>query len=199
MKESDSMESSGVDSGLADALRESARLLRQNRPGEAATRLLPFFHLHPAVADVAINLSGAYILQRKWERAARVLRTAVEANPHNAMLWANLGAAELGVLETSGPQQQERAITAYENALKADAGAPNVHYHLALIYKERGDLTRAAAFFLRALEVDPKDRDARNWLAQLDVGAAGQEADGASRAAGQKPGTLAGADEAANN
>jgi tetratricopeptide (TPR) repeat protein len=42
-----------------------------------------------------------------------------------------------------------------------------VHYHLGLIYKERGELIRATAFFQRAQEVNPGDRDARYWLDRL--------------------------------
>lgn len=148
-------------------LNESARLLSQNRPGEALERLLPLQKAKPADPDVAINLGGAYILQRKWDRAVRVLRRAVDAHPDNAALWTNLGAAELGRLELSGPQQQERAIAAYERALQVDPVAPNVHYHLGLIYKQRGELIRASAFFQRALEVSPADRDARYWLDKM--------------------------------
>lgn len=150
-------------------LNASARLLGQNRPGEAAEQLLPLHKAAPHNADVAINLGGAYILQRKWDRAVKVLRHALAANPANSMLWANLGAAELGNLETSGPKQQERAIEAYQNALAADPAAPNVHYHLGLIYVQRRELIRASAFFQRALEVNPEDRDARYWLDRLDV------------------------------
>jgi tetratricopeptide (TPR) repeat protein len=54
-------------------------------------------------------------------------------------------------------------------ALKVDPEAPNVHYHLGLIYKERGELNRASAFFQRALEVNPTDRDARYWLDRLSA------------------------------
>jgi tetratricopeptide (TPR) repeat protein len=151
-------------------LNESARLLGQNRPGEAVTRLLPLHDAAPANADVAINLGGAYILQRKWNRAVKVLRRAVAAraeNADNAMLWTNLGAAELGALETSGPKQQESAIAAYQKALAADPNAPNVHYHLGLIYAYRGENIRAGAFFQRAVEVNPADRDAHRWIERL--------------------------------
>ncbi len=157
-------------------LNESARLLGQNRPGEAVDKLLPLSKAAPENADVAINLGGAYILQRKWNRAVKVLRRAVPSHPHNAMLWTNLGAAELGALESAGPKQQEKAIDAYEHALQADPKAPNVHYHLGLIYASRGELTRASAFFHRALEVNSADRDASRWLDRLDAMQAADEA-----------------------
>ncbi len=148
-------------------LNESARLLGQNRPGEAVEKLLPLSEQSPDHPDVLINLSGAYILQRKWNMAVRVLKIGLKSHPTNAMLWANLGAAELGRLETSGPRQQDKAIAAYQHALQVDPEAPNVHYHLGLIYKERKELMRSAAFFQRALEVNPADRDARYWLDRL--------------------------------
>ena len=148
-------------------LNESARLLSQHRPGEALEKLLPLYAQAPEHPDVLINLSGAYVLQRKWNRAVQVLNEAVKLHPYNAMLWTNLGAAQLGRLETAGPRQQDKAILAYQRALQANPEAPNVHYHLGLIYKERGELSRAAAFFQRALEVNPTDRDARFWLDRL--------------------------------
>jgi tetratricopeptide (TPR) repeat protein len=148
-------------------LNESARLLSQNRPGEALTLLEPLYEQAPTQADIAINVGGAYILQRKWNRAVAVLSKAVEANPESVMLWTNLAAAQLGNLETAGPKQQERAIAAYDRVLALDPEAPNIHYHLGLIYKERGELNRASAFFQRALEVHPNDKDARYWLERL--------------------------------
>ena len=150
------------------ALNESARLLQQNEPDEALAVLEPYLARLPADADLAINVGGAYILQRKWDKAVGVLKKAAEVNPDNAMLWINLAAAELGRLEVAGPQQQARAIDAYQRALKADPMAPNVHYSLGLIHKERGELMRASAFFQRALEVNPADRDARYWLERID-------------------------------
>jgi tetratricopeptide (TPR) repeat protein len=152
---------------FSQALNESARLLAQNRPDEAVAKLLPLYAEDPAHPDVVANLGGAYILQRRWNKAVTVLRAGVRRHPDNAMLWANLGAAELGGLEIAGPRQQERAIRAYERALQADPQAPNVHYHLGLIHKERGDLLAAVTFFQRALEVRPSDRDARYWLDRL--------------------------------
>jgi tetratricopeptide (TPR) repeat protein len=148
-------------------LRASARLLQENRPAEALEILLPLYNAAPTDPDVAINLGGAYILQRKWNRAVRVLRQAADTHPDNAMLWTNLAAAYLGNLALAGPQHQKQAIAAYERVLEIDANAPNVHYHLGLIYKERGELAQARHYFARALEVNPLDRDARTWLKRL--------------------------------
>lgn len=152
---------------LQSAINAGARLLHQNRPGEAVELLEPLYQQAPTHPDLAINLGGAYILQRKWDRAVRVLQKAVEANPNHVMLWINLGAAQLGNIQTAGPKQQERAIRAYERALAIDPKAPNVHYHLGLIYKDRGEFDQAAAAFQGALEVLPSDKDARYWLQQL--------------------------------
>lgn len=151
------------------ALSESARLLQQNRPSEAIALLEALAQQAPDNPDVAINLGGAYILLRKWNKAEAILRRATAENPHNVMMWTNLAAAHLGNLETAGPKQQERAIAAYERALELDPQAPNIHYHLGLIYKERRDWSNAIAYFEQALIVAPADRDARRWLEQIDA------------------------------
>jgi tetratricopeptide (TPR) repeat protein len=155
------------DPQFRQALNESARLLSANRPGEAARILETLRKEHPHDPDIAINLGGALILQRKWNRAVTVLESAAKTHPDNAMLWSNLAAAYLGRLETAGPKQQEKAISAYERAIQLDPKAPNVHYHLGLIHKERGSLERAYAHFQRASEVNPADRDARFWIDRL--------------------------------
>lgn len=148
-------------------LNASARLLQANRPGEAVALLEPLHSRFPHDPDLVINLGGALILQRKWDKAVEVLLPAARQHMGNPMLWTNLAAAHLGRLETSGPKQQRQAIVAYEQALRADPKAPNVHYHLGLIYKEQGNLSRAAALFQRALEVNPNDKDARRWLDRI--------------------------------
>ena len=151
------------------ALSEGAWLLRQNRPSEAMERLLPLYEMAPSNADVAINLGGAYILQGKWNKAVLVLSKAAELHQDNVMLWINLGAAQLGHLQLAGPQQQARAIRAYERAIALDPKAPNVHYHLGLIHKERSEFARATEYFEGALAINPGDADAKYWLNWLSA------------------------------
>lgn len=151
------------------ALAEGAWLLRINQPQAAIEKLLPLYEQAPTNADVAINLGGAYILMAKWNKAVRVLSKAAELHANNPMVWTNLAAAYLGRLELSGPQQQDRAIRAYERALEIDPQTPNIHYHLGLIYKERGDLARAIHYFEEAINVNPDDKDASYWIAHLSA------------------------------
>ena len=153
---------------IRQALSASARLLQQNQPEEVIELLSPLNTANPGDADLAINLGGAYVLLRKWDKAVATLTPAAEANPDNAMLWSNLGAAQLGRLELAGPRAQLKAIEAYKRALQADPKAPHVHYNLGLIFKERGELDRAMVMFERALEVNPKDKDATYWLARIE-------------------------------
>jgi cytochrome c-type biogenesis protein CcmH/NrfG len=117
--------------------------------------------------EVAINLGGAYVMQGRHKEAVSVLEEASQRAPEHVMVWINLGAAYLGYLEESGEEGQLKAIAAFEKALSLDPEAPSVNYNLGLIYKERGEMQKAAAHFWRALDVDPSDRDARIRLKQL--------------------------------
>lgn len=151
-----------------ELLAEGARLLSQRRPGEATTTLQEAAVLLPDSVEVAINLGGAFILQHRYRQAVPVLERASQLAPDNPMVWTNLAAAYLGRLETSGPQQQLQAIRAYEQALAIDPQAPNIDYNLGLIYQDRRDWSQARRHFQRALQVNPHDADAQQWLGKLD-------------------------------
>lgn len=148
-------------------LNEGARLLRQQRPDEAADRLERARELDPMNVEVAINLGGAYVMQGHHAKAVPILEEASRADPDHVMVWINLAAAYLGYLEASDEDSQRKAIAAFERALALNPKAPSVNYNLGLIYKQRGEIEKAAAHFWRALDVDPSDNDARIRLRHL--------------------------------
>jgi tetratricopeptide (TPR) repeat protein len=148
-------------------LNQGASRLRQRRPAEAVDHLERAHKLDPSLVETAINLGGAYVMQGRHQEAVSVLEEASQRAPDHVMLWINLGAAYLGYLEESAEENQLKAIAAFEKALSLDPEAPSVNYNLGLIYKERGEMQKAAAHFWRALDVDPSDRDARIRLKQL--------------------------------
>jgi tetratricopeptide (TPR) repeat protein len=156
------------DASFRDVLNQSARFLQSNRAEEAFALLSQLHAQRPDDPEVAVNLGGALILQAKWRQAVRVLEPAAQRHPQHVMLWINLAAAQLGHLDLAGPQQQRRAIAAYERALALDPKAPNVHYHLGLIHKEQGKLPEAIGYFRQALAINPADRDAAHWIKRLE-------------------------------
>ncbi|RME84966.1 MAG: tetratricopeptide repeat protein [Caldilineae bacterium] len=147
-----------------ELLAEGARLLRSQRPEEALPPLERAFELAPHEPDIAVTLGGALVMGHQWSKAVAFLEDAVDRHPDNALLWINLAAAYLGVLELSSRKRQDQAIAAFERAIEIDPVAPSAHYNIALIYAERRDWEKAAHWFQAALRANPNDRDAAVWL-----------------------------------
>ncbi len=153
-----------ADEQFTRQMREAARFLAAG-DGENAAAILERLHeLYPEDVDVAVNLGGAYILSKQYKRAIPPLEMATTKDDQNPAAWNNLAAAYLGVLPISTPDQQNKAIDAYQRVLAIDAFYPNAHYNLGLIYEDRGDWSNARKLFDAAVRVNPHDRDARNLL-----------------------------------
>jgi len=146
-----------------------ANLLAQGQATDALECLEQAYRLDARSVPVCINLGGAYIMCGRHKKAIPVLEAARDAEPCNAMIWTNLGAAYLGNPVLATAEQQRRAIDAFETALQISPAAPNVHYNLGLIFVDRGDRDLAVAAFRGAVEVNPFDRDARQWLSRLEA------------------------------
>ena len=95
------------------------------------------------------------------------MEQALEHEPENEMLWTNLGAAYLGNPVLASDQAQQQAIAAFERAIEINPVAPNVHYNLALIHRDRGEIDRAMQRFRQAVQANPHDRDASRALERL--------------------------------
>ena len=152
-----------------DAFRRGTELLHQNNPKEALPHLERAFQLDAAHVDAAINLSGAYILTRRFAQALTVLQPFTTTAPENTMVWINLGAAYLGNPVLARDDEQLKAIAAFEKALDLNPAAPSVAYNLGLIYRDRQDTEHAIYWFRRAIQANPQDQDARSLLNKLTM------------------------------
>ena len=133
-----------------------------------ATRFLErAYQLDRRNVDAALNLGGAYILSKKFTQALTVLEPLSQRDPHNPMVWTNLGAAYLGNPILAKDENQQQAIAAFKKAVELNPGTPNVAYNLGLIYRDRQETDQALYWFRRALQVNPNDRDARRFVDQL--------------------------------
>lgn len=152
---------------LAHFLRRGTAFLREGRSEEAVRLLKKAYAIDPSDVDVVLNLSGAYILSRRFKDAVPLLETMLEEDPHNAMLWTNVGAAYLGNPVLARDEEQLQAIVAFERALEIDPAAPHVAYNLGLIYRDRGNYPKAITWFQKALQANPNDRDAQRLIERL--------------------------------
>jgi tetratricopeptide (TPR) repeat protein len=153
---------------------QGAALLEQGKAEEAIPHLERAYQLDSTSVPILINLGGALVMAGRHKEAIPLLESARDAEPHNAMIWINLGAAYLGNPILATPEQQMQSITAFQRALELNPAAPNVHYNLGLIFIDRNEYDLAIAAFNKAIQVDPFDRDARNWLRKLE-GAEGEQ------------------------
>ncbi|MCA9942666.1 MAG: tetratricopeptide repeat protein [Anaerolineales bacterium] len=152
-----------------DALfRRGSELLHRGKVNDAVTVLQKAHELQPEHFDAALNLSGAYILTKKFKQAAALLDKLREQAPNNAMVWTNLGAAYLGNPVLAREEEQLQAIAAFEQALAINPVAPNVAYNIGLIYRDRRENDMAIAWFKRALQANPNDKDARDLIKKLN-------------------------------
>lgn len=146
---------------------QAIRFLYQGRVQNAILLLEPLHQQAPDDLEVLKNLGAAYIIRKRYDEARLLLERAVSLSPNDSDLWINLAAARLGELQKSTVEQQNLAIDAYKKALSVNPEAPNVHYMLGLVYRQRKEYLPAIAHFSMALDQDPNDTDARNMLADL--------------------------------
>jgi superkiller protein 3 len=122
----------------------------------------------PDDVPTAINLGGAYIMQKQFARAIPILEKALEQEPENEKIWTNLGAAYLGNPILARDKEQRKAIRAFERAIEINPIAPSVHYNLGLIHRDRGEIELAILRFRQAIQANPNDQDARRALGRME-------------------------------
>ncbi len=149
-------------------MRQAAYLLTMGKGKEALPLLERCYQIRPDDVNVLTNLGGAYILAELHSRAVPLLEQASQLDDQNPAIWSNLAAAYLGKLVISNRERQDRALEAYQRVIDLDANYPNVHYNMGLIYVDRRDWDEAYASFTRALESNPKDKDALNMRSRVE-------------------------------
>lgn len=153
--------------------RRGSEMLHRGNTERAMQLLERAYQLDKTHVDTAVNLSGAYILNKKFKQAVEILEPISQQAPDHAMVWTNLGAAYLGNPILARDEEHLKAIAAFKKALSIDPIAPHVAYNLGLIYRDRGELEEAIHWFGRAIKANPNDQDARRIKAHLQESLAG--------------------------
>jgi tetratricopeptide (TPR) repeat protein len=162
---------SATNSGqFAELFREGTRYIHQGKPNAARPLLEKALELDPDHVDVAINLSGVYILTKKFKKAVKLLEPFSQQHPDHVMIWTNLGAAYLGNPVLARNEEQLQAIAAFTKAIEVNPATPNVAYNIGLIHRDRQEIDKAIHWFQRAIQTNPSDKDARSLLQKLQAG-----------------------------
>lgn len=109
-------------------------------------------------ADAHYGLGLALRKTNDLERAAAAHERAIDLNPRHANAFAALS----NILRLRG--ESARAIVAAQAAAAIDPWEARHHYELGVKYRDHGHYSLAKDAFLRAVERDPRDPEARTNL-----------------------------------
>lgn len=156
-----------TDHQFFDLLRRGTAALQQGQAPQAVELLEQAQKINSDQPDLMLNLAGAYILTKKFGQAIALLEPLSEREPGNPMVWTNLGAAYLGNPVLARDEDHQRAVAAFERAIALNPATPHVAYNLGLIYLDRQENDKALDWFRKAVQANPNDRDARNYVKKL--------------------------------
>lgn len=148
-----------------EALRQSAKLTDQASSlvssgdlNGAAARLEQARELHPSDDALLFRLAGVHFDLRQYDKARGYAEEAISLAPAE-WLYRYL----LGLIETRVNRWQQAEVS-LRFAAQLNPSAAEVHNALGQVALGEGDPERAAASFLRAAELDPKEAAYRSNL-----------------------------------
>jgi tetratricopeptide (TPR) repeat protein len=111
------------------------------------------------------RMNAILILERqgKWPEAIAEYRKAIELNPKNALLHANLGWALTQLARWND------AMLEYQKAIGLDSKSTLAHYRIGYTLTMKGDIQGALAAYQKTLAIDPEHIETLNNLAWLLV------------------------------
>ena len=116
--------------------------------------LKPYYYFWEKLYEFFINLGD-------YQNSADALEMALELNPDIVLGWENLGHA----YRNAG--LYNKALNAYQHAIKKGSQESSNFSHSALVYEKREDFDNARYYSEKALKINPKDPVAKNILKRL--------------------------------
>ncbi len=107
------------------------------------------------------NLGAAYMYINRYEDAADAMKKATELEPHNDILWRNLGDSyrQIPSRATEAMSAYQKALQAATDELKVNPNSPEVLSGIALYNAHLGRTKDAETSIGKALRLAPKDSD----------------------------------------
>ncbi len=129
----------------------------------AESLLLRALDANPDHGGSMANLGAFYGRHGREAEAITLLERALRINPHNLDARVNLGSA----LARSG--RLDEAVVEFEYAADNGRESPDVYNAIARAYGQQGDLSTAAVWLRRSLELDPGQSEVQSTLDRIEA------------------------------
>ncbi|MHC1745281.1 MAG: tetratricopeptide repeat protein [Syntrophobacteraceae bacterium] len=163
----------------AASLVEEAKGLIQSNPTSAGKLLREAITLDPNSFEAHLQLGRLYTFQKNFDTAIGHYEKALRLNEQTPDAYFNLGFIYMT------QKQYDRAIQSYEACLGLKPPyTDEVLTNLGISYLRKSSPSQARTLFQEALDWNPKNEIARNYIAQLDKA---QDTPGSPQATGARP------------
>jgi tetratricopeptide (TPR) repeat protein len=112
-------------------------------------------------SEIAEKVGEALLNMGSYEVAEKAFSRALDASPHNVLLFNKLGIA----FRKQG--KFDKAVRNYIRAIEIAPDDEKLHYNLARAYMESGEPANARTSLEKALAINPRFKDAKSLLAKL--------------------------------
>jgi len=129
--------------------------------------------------DVAVQhreKAAEFANQSQWKQAAEEYGLSLQADPSQGELWEQKAYAHLQLKEFD---QVEAAMLKLADARTDPPKKAAVYRNIGGMWVQQGLNDKAEPFFLKAAQVDPKDDQTLNWLAEIYAQRGGARANNA--------------------
>ena len=138
-------------------------LVDNNIPGvkDAIATMVDFANTHPTNVQAVLNAASAVSRFEKNEDGVRLLEGLVDIDPLNPAVFYELARAQEQL------EHYDAARAAARRSLELEPQQPNALTAIAGTYRAEGDIVEYLRYYLRAMQIDPKDHELPGEVAEV--------------------------------
>jgi predicted TPR repeat methyltransferase len=157
---------SAIDQLMQYKLKTASDLCNKNNLKEAEEILLEVLRDNP-FNDKALNVLGMTVYKAgNIEKAIFLINKAISNNPDEPLYYYNL--ASILIDNKLSANYHETALAYLHKAVAIDNNLAQAQYAIGVLYFRKRELEKAKPFFERALELKPKDKKSKYFLAAIN-------------------------------
>lgn len=156
---------------LDTTFKEAYDFIRMGETQAGLAKAKEFAERYPDVWNGWFLVGWAYRKLENWTEGAAAFRKAIACGAKEVDAFNELAICLMETGDLAGARLQ------LESALKLEPENVKIIVNLGALAHRSGKTGEAASFFRTALEIDPEDTPAREWLEKLEGGRSGDESD----------------------